>query len=97
MNIDSLSVYVGPNVHAREAVIRLKVDVKPSYAESLKGLGADGDQQGFWKAVRERTERGGALHEVDLVERDDDRDLRLVNVVIRYLVANVSAWLLHAR
>ena len=41
MNIDSLSVYVGPNVHAREAVIRLKLDVKPSYAESLKGLGAD--------------------------------------------------------
>lgn len=41
MNIDSLSVYVGPNVHAREAVIRLKVDVKPSYAESLNALGAD--------------------------------------------------------
>lgn len=41
MNIDSLSVYVGPNVHAREAVIRLKVDVKPSYAESLRALGAD--------------------------------------------------------
>ncbi len=41
MNIDSLSVYVGPNVHAREAVIRLKLDVKPSYAESLKDLGAD--------------------------------------------------------
>ena len=41
MNIDSLSVYVGPNVHAREAVIRLELDVRPSYAESLKGLGAD--------------------------------------------------------
>ena len=41
MNIDSISVYVGPNVHAREAVIRLKLDVKPSYAETLKGLGAD--------------------------------------------------------
>ncbi|HPZ94561.1 MAG TPA: acetate--CoA ligase family protein, partial [Mycobacterium sp.] len=40
MDIDSLSVYVGPNVHAREAVIRLKLDVKPSYAESLKHLGA---------------------------------------------------------
>jgi cyanophycin synthetase len=40
MNIDSLSVYVGPNVHAREAVIRLKVDVRPSYAESLQGMGA---------------------------------------------------------
>ena len=40
MNIDSLSVYVGPNVHAREAVIRLKVDVRPSYAETLQGLGA---------------------------------------------------------
>jgi hypothetical protein len=26
MNIDSLSVYVGPNVHAREAVIRLEVE-----------------------------------------------------------------------
>lgn len=41
MNIDSISVYVGPNVHAREAVIRLKVDVRPSYAEILEGLGAD--------------------------------------------------------
>lgn len=41
MDIVSLSVYVGPNVHAREAVIRLKLDVRPSYAESLKGLGAD--------------------------------------------------------
>jgi cyanophycin synthetase len=40
MNIDSISVYVGPNVHAREAVIRLKLDVRPSYAEALKGLGA---------------------------------------------------------
>lgn len=40
MNIDSLSVYVGPNVHAREALIRLKLDVKPSYAETLQGLGA---------------------------------------------------------
>ena len=39
MNIDSLSVYVGPNVHAREAVIRLQVDVKPSYAEALTDLG----------------------------------------------------------
>ena len=41
MNIDSLSVYVGPNVHAREAVIRLRVDVRPIYAESLGGLGAE--------------------------------------------------------
>jgi cyanophycin synthetase len=41
MDIDSVSVYVGPNVHAREAVIRLKLDVKPSYAASLKDLGAD--------------------------------------------------------
>lgn len=40
MNIDSISVYVGPNVHAREALIRLKLDVKPSYAQTLKGLGA---------------------------------------------------------
>jgi len=40
MNIDSMSVYVGPNVHAREAVIRLKLDVRPSYAETLRGLGA---------------------------------------------------------
>ncbi|AXN44343.1 cyanophycin synthetase [Mycobacterium marinum] len=40
MNIDSISVYVGPNVHALEAVIRLQVDVKPSYAETLRGLGA---------------------------------------------------------
>ena len=39
MDIDSVSVYVGPNVHAREAVIRLKLDVKPSYAEALTGLG----------------------------------------------------------
>ncbi len=41
MDIDSLSVYVGPNVHAREAVIRLRLDVKPSYADSLKRLGPD--------------------------------------------------------
>jgi cyanophycin synthetase len=41
VNIDSIQVYVGPNVHAREAVIRLKLNVKPSYAETLKGLGAD--------------------------------------------------------
>ena len=40
MNIDSVSVYVGPNVHAREALIRFKLDVKPSYAETLQGLGA---------------------------------------------------------
>jgi cyanophycin synthetase len=40
MDIDSISVYVGPNVHAREAVIRLKLDVKPSYAETLRDLGA---------------------------------------------------------
>ena len=40
MNIDSVSVYVGPNVHAREAVIRSKLDVKPSYAETLRSLGA---------------------------------------------------------
>ena len=41
MNIDSISVYVGPNVHAREAVIRLQLDVRPSYAETLMELGAD--------------------------------------------------------
>ncbi len=41
MDIDSLSVYVGPNVHAREAVIRLRLDVKPRYADSLKRLGPD--------------------------------------------------------
>ncbi|MCB0933235.1 MAG: cyanophycin synthetase [Mycobacterium sp.] len=41
MNIDSLSVYVGPNVHAREAVIRLKLHVRPIYAEALKDLGAE--------------------------------------------------------
>ncbi|MGD9619589.1 MAG: cyanophycin synthetase [Mycolicibacterium sp.] len=40
LNIDSISVYVGPNVHAREAIIRLKLDVKPSYAETLEDLGA---------------------------------------------------------
>lgn len=40
MDIDSLSVYVGPNVHALEPVIRLKVDIKPSYADTLKDLGA---------------------------------------------------------
>ncbi len=40
MDIDSISVYVGPNVHALEPVIRLKVDIKPSYAETLEGLGA---------------------------------------------------------
>ncbi|MEI7876208.1 MAG: acetate--CoA ligase family protein, partial [Alphaproteobacteria bacterium] len=40
MNIESMSVYVGPNVHAREALIRFKLDVKPSYAETLKGMGA---------------------------------------------------------
>ena len=41
MNIDSISVYVGPNVHALEPVIRLKLDVKPSYADTLTDLGAD--------------------------------------------------------
>jgi cyanophycin synthetase len=40
MNISSVSVYVGPNVHAREAVIRSKLDVKPSYGETLRSLGA---------------------------------------------------------
>lgn len=40
LNIDSISVYVGPNVHALEAVIRLKLDIKPSYAETLTDLGA---------------------------------------------------------
>ena len=40
MNIDSVSVYVGPNVHAREAVIQLELDIKPSYAETLTRLGA---------------------------------------------------------
>ena len=39
LNIDSLSVYVGPNVHAREAVIRFQLDVRPSYAETPHGAG----------------------------------------------------------
>ncbi len=39
MDIGSISVYVGPNVHAREALIRFTLDVKPSYAETLEGLG----------------------------------------------------------
>ncbi|MBU3749301.1 MAG: cyanophycin synthetase [Mycobacterium sp.] len=76
MNIDSLSVYVGPNVHAREAVIRLKVDVKPSYAESLKDLGAEvidrlaavlpglAREQGEWLAA---LRAGAALSVGDLV------------------------------
>ena len=39
MNIDSVSVYVGPNVHARGPLIRLGVDVKPAYAAHLAELG----------------------------------------------------------
>ncbi|MFT3690829.1 cyanophycin synthetase [Paenirhodobacter sp.] len=39
MNIVSTSVYVGPNVHARGALIRLGVDVKPAYAARLAELG----------------------------------------------------------
>lgn len=39
MNIDSTSVYVGPNVHASAPVIRLGLDVKPRYAEALRALG----------------------------------------------------------
>ncbi len=39
MDIGSISVYVGPNVHAREALIRFTLDVKPSYAETLENLG----------------------------------------------------------
>ena len=41
MNIDSTSVYVGPNVHAKEPLIRLGIDVKPSYAERLAELGGE--------------------------------------------------------
>lgn len=39
MNIDSTSVYVGPNVHAKEPLIRLGIDVKPAYAARLAELG----------------------------------------------------------
>lgn len=39
MNIDSTSVYVGPNIHAKEPLIRLTVDINPSYAETLDRLG----------------------------------------------------------
>ena len=39
MNIEGTSVYVGPNVHAKEPLIRLTIDVKPSYAERLTELG----------------------------------------------------------
>lgn len=39
MNIDSMSVYVGPNVYAKEPLIRLTIDVKPAYAERLEQLG----------------------------------------------------------
>ena len=39
MNIEGTSVYVGPNVHAKEPLIRLTIDVKPSYAERLAELG----------------------------------------------------------
>ncbi len=39
MNIDSVSVYVGPNVHAREPLIRLTVAIKPAYAARLSELG----------------------------------------------------------
>lgn len=76
MNIDSVSVYVGPNVHAREAVIRLKVHIKPSYAESLTGMGAEvidkfaavlpglGREQAEWLAA---LRAGEALSVGDLV------------------------------
>ena len=39
MNIEGTSVYVGPNIHAKEPLIRLTIDVKPSYAERLAQLG----------------------------------------------------------
>ncbi len=39
MNIDSTSVFVGPNVHAKGPLIRLGVDVKPAYAQRLAELG----------------------------------------------------------
>ncbi|MBC9246561.1 cyanophycin synthetase [Paracoccus sp. 11-3] len=39
MNIDSTSVYVGPNIHAKEPLIRLTVDINPTYAETLDRLG----------------------------------------------------------
>ena len=40
MNIEGTSVYVGPNVHAKEPLIRLTIDIKPSYARRLEELGA---------------------------------------------------------
>jgi cyanophycin synthetase len=78
LNIDSLSVYVGPNVHAREAVIRLKLHVRPMYAETLEDLGADvidrlaavlpglAREQAEWLAV---LRAGAALSIGDLVAR----------------------------
>ncbi|WP_342628499.1 cyanophycin synthetase [Nguyenibacter vanlangensis] len=39
MNIVSTSVYVGPNVYATTPLIRLTVDVTPSYATALQALG----------------------------------------------------------
>ena len=39
MHIDAVSVYVGPNVHAKGPLIRLGIDVKPAYAERLAELG----------------------------------------------------------
>lgn len=78
MNIDSVSVYVGPNVHALEPLIRLKVDVKPSYADTLKELGAGvidrlatvlpgfALEQSEWRAA---VDAGQALSIGDLVAR----------------------------
>lgn len=72
MNIDSVSVYVGPNVHAREPLIRLTVAIKPAYAERLAALGGGAvlDQlqavlpgwRGDWMAgARERLDIGTLL------------------------------------
>ncbi|WP_059015930.1 cyanophycin synthetase [Mycobacterium sp. M26] len=78
MNIDSVSVYVGPNVHALEPLIRLKVDIKPSYADTLKDVGAGvidrlatvlpgfALEQSDWRAA---VDAGEALSIGDLVAR----------------------------
>lgn len=72
MDIDSLSVYVGPNVHAREAVIRLKLDVKPSYAESLKHLGAVIDRlSAVLPGLREQSEWLTALRDGEVLSVGD--------------------------
>ncbi len=78
VNIDSVSVYVGPNVHALEPLIRLKVDIKPSYADTLKDVGAGvidrlatvlpgfALEQSDWRAA---VDAGEALSIGDLVAR----------------------------